>query len=345
MKLSTTCTRRKTPVLLIAIAQLLFLSAPAALAGDVFFGQISTAPDAVHLAGEEIFSIPAPAGGFTPLERAIIVERNLNNALKASSDRTPEAVAIVHINNIPVVRLGGYHVVTVDSNCAHLAGTSMEALADAWADSLRKALLDQDKVNKYVASLSGDYIQPFVQYRRARLEAARLNHAACDFRQDVPAGLVCSDSITNDAIHMVSSDTATAVRKFKEAISLSPDNSKAYYGLGLALMQQGKIDEAISSLQMARSLEPDYAEVHLALGQAYETQGRKVDAVKQYEEAALLQPDNPEPALLIADIREDRNDMGKSVAELTAAGLRIPDSEYIQLKRKDQLAWRLRRPF
>jgi tetratricopeptide (TPR) repeat protein len=329
----------------VALVQVLFVSVLGSQATDKYFGQVSTAPDAVHVAGEEVFSIPAPAGGFSALERAIIVERNINNALKASVDKSPSSVSVVHINNIPVVRIGGFHVVTADSNCAKLAGISMDALADSWADGLRKSLTDQTKISAYVASLSGDYIQPFVQYRRARLEAARLNHAAVDFREAVPPGLVCSDSIAADGMKIISTDPVTASEQFRKAIAMCPDNSRAHYGLGLALMQEGKVTEAIDALQMARWLDPDYAMVHLALGQAFETQGRKVDAVKQYQETALLQPDNPEPYLLIADIRENRNDMGQSVAELTKGLFRIPDSEYIFLKRKDQLTWRLRRPF
>lgn len=323
----------------------LLLNAPAAVAEDRFYGQVSTSPDAVHLAGEEVFSIPMPAGGFTALERVLIVERNINNALKASVDRSPAAVTVVHINNIPVVRVGGYHVITADSECARLAGTSMEALADSWAEGLRKALSDQVKINAYVASLDGDYIQPFTQYRRARLEAARLNHAAADFREAVPPGLVCSDSVTTEGMRLLGTDPLAAADQFRKALALSFENSKAHYGLGLSLMAVGKVDAAIDEFQMARSQDPDYAMVHLALGQAFETKGRKIDAIKQYQEAALLQPDNPEPYLLIADIREDRNDMGQSVAELTGAMRQIPDSQYILLKRKDQLTWRLRRPF
>lgn len=342
MKLREILTFRNT---LMAFAVGMFLSVPGVNAADKYFGQVSTAPDAVHIAGDEVFSIPMPAGGFTALERAIIVERNINNALKASIDKSPTSVAVIHINNIPVVRIGGFHVVTADSNCAKFAGVSMEALADSWADSLRKCLADQTKISAYVASLTGDYIQPFVQYRRARLEAARLNHAAVDFREAVPMGLVCSDSVAVDGMKILPNDPVAAGLQFRKAIAMCPDNSKAHYGLGLSLMQQGKVDDAIDSFQMARWLDPDYAMVHLAMGQAFETKGLKVDAIKQYREAALLQPDNPEPYLLIADIREDRNDIGQSVRELTSATHQIPESQYLLLKRKDQLTWRLRRPF
>ena len=139
-------------------------------------------------------------------------------------------------------------------------------------------------------------------------------------------------------------DPVAAAESFRNALAACPENSRAHYGLGRALLELGQVDGAITELQMARWLEPDYALVHIALGQAFETQGKAVAAIKQYQEAALLQPDNPEPYLLIADIRENRNDIGKSVMELTAAQKQIPDSEYINVRRKDQLVWRLRRP-
>jgi tetratricopeptide (TPR) repeat protein len=135
-----------------------------------------------------------------------------------------------------------------------------------------------------------------------------------------------------------------AIGHFQDAICMSSCNSRARYGLGLSLLRKGLVVEAIDQLQIARMYDPDYALVHLALGEAFETQGNDVGAVKQYQETALLQPDNPVPYLMIADIREDRNDIGKSVAELQAAQDIIPASQYIRVRRQDQLAWRLRQP-
>jgi Flp pilus assembly protein TadD len=178
------------------------------------------------------------------------------------------------------------------------------------------------------------------------LEAARLNHAAVAFSENVPKGLVSSDSVTLEGVNALNArNPGLAEELFNKAIAMHYTNSRAHYGLGSAYLQQGKVDQAITELQIARWQEPDYAMAHIALGQAFQTQGETVNAVKQYQEASLLQRDNPEPVLLIADIRERRNDMGKSVAELSDASLRIPVSQYIILKQKDQTMWRLNRPF
>lgn len=350
MKPHITChTKCLLSALCIALLQALLINSGQAVAADRYYGQISTAPSAVHIAGEEVFTINAPAGGFSILERALIVERNINNALKASVDRSPSMVSIESINNIPIVRMGDFHVVTADSRSAQVAGTTMQALAESWADSIRKALSDQTRISNYVNDLRGNFLTRgfTAPFRRARCEAARLNHAAPGFREAVPSGLVCSDSLTTEGVNgmLKKQDVLVSADKFRKAIVMCPENSRAHYGFGLALMELGKVDEAIDEFQMARWLDPDYAFVHIALGQAFETKGKIVDALQQFQEAALLQPDNPEPYLLISDIREGRNDMGQSVAELTAAENQIPDSEYIDLKRKDQLTWRLRRPY
>src|SRR5262249_9376050 len=150
--------------------------------GMKFYGQIEEAygqgvsPTAVRVCGTEAFNIQADAGGFTKVERALIVERNINNALISTTDRSPNAVEVVPINNIPVIRLGGKHIVTIDHLSAQMAGTSMQALADQWANNMRQQLADRAKVDAYVAALGGDFISPQLAtapYRRARLEAAR----------------------------------------------------------------------------------------------------------------------------------------------------------------------------
>jgi tetratricopeptide (TPR) repeat protein len=332
----------------IAVAQTIPIVSNAAIAAPRLVGQVASSPTMVHVAGQDVFSINADAGGFTAAERTLIVERNINNALKSSRDTSPNTVQVIRINNIPVVRIGGFHVITADSSSASVARLSMDELAANWANGIRQALADQPAVTAYINGLGGDFLpsSEFVPYRRARLEAARLNHAAPAFRENVSVDLITSDSLTVDGLNALEDrKPEVAMQCFTKAIDINQGNSRAHFGLGSALLQQGKVKQSIVELQMARWLEPDYAGVHIALGQAFESQGEARDAVKQYQEAALLQRDNPEPVLAIADIREGRNDIGKSVQELSLASQRIPTSEYIMLKEKDQRAWRLNRAF
>jgi len=317
----------------------------------IYKGEVVYRPLSVRVAGEDVFTMQAPAGGFTAPERALIVERNINNALitaRTDIERSPASVEIVPINNLPVIRIAGKHVVTVDSNSAKMAGTTMTALAGTWADSMKHALSDKARVDTYLASLSGDFIPTVaaVPYHRARWEAARLNHAANQFRSALPIGLQSSASFSDAGFTaLMNRDVVAAMDNFKKALQLDNGNAMGHYGLGLASLKTGQVTNAIAELQFSRWLEPDNALTHIALGQAFETQGHDVDAVAQYREASLLQPDNPEPYLAIADIREVRNDVGKSVAELGDAIKIMPNSAYLRLRQKDQLTWRLIRPY
>jgi tetratricopeptide (TPR) repeat protein len=341
----------------LALAGLLALSATSgAIASPLkFYGQVeanlgqnSTSPTAVRVCGEEAFNVQAAAGGFSAVERTLIIERNINNALITTRDRSPNAVEVAYINNIPVIRVGGKHVVTIDHKSAELAGKSMAALAEEWANNMRRALSDSAKVDAYLAALGGDYISPNLAtpYRRARLEAARINHAGNLFRGDVGADVVSSNSNENAGFAaLMKRNPAEAEKAFRQAVAMDNGNERAHYGLGVSLLKQGKVDEAIKSFEYARWLDPDDAENHIAFGEALETKGHDTEALIRYKEASLLQPDNPEPVLYMADLREERNDVGKSVTELTEALKRMPDSQYIRLRRNDQLTWRLRRPY
>jgi tetratricopeptide (TPR) repeat protein len=311
-------------------------------------GYVSTTPSPVRLAGEDVFTIKADAGGFTAEERSIIIERNLNNALISSKDRSPSAVEIVTVNGLPVIRLGGKHVLTVDSSLAAMYGTTCSELANEWAHNLRKALADTARVNNYVGQLSGDYLySPYSPpFRRAQWQAARLNHASVETRYDLPLDMFSSASVRDDGFEaMLKRDPVTAESMFRKAISMEPGNERAHYGLGASLLKQGKVDPAIGELDLARWLDHDDAQVHIALGEALESKGLDRAALVRYREAALLHPEDPAPSLFISDIREYRDDIGKSAVELTEAARNCPQSEYLRLRRKDQIGWRLTKTY
>lgn len=331
-----------------AVLMLAWLCCLSALAEQKFYGAVSTTMNAVRVAGEEVFPIQTGAGGFTALERSIIVERNINDALMGTSDRSPECVEVVTINHLPVVRIAGKHVVTADTLSAKIAGMEPGVLAGVWADSIRKVLGDRSRVDSYVSQLSGDFLySPYSPpFRRAQYEAGRINHAANLVRADMGLGVRTSCSVKDEGMTaLMKRDYTRAADRFREAIALEPRNARAHYGLGVTLMKLGNIDAAINELQLSRWFDPDDANVHLALGECLESKGLAPDALAQYREAALIQPDNPEAYLYIADLREERNDIGKSVAELTAAEKIMPNSQYISVRKKDQLTWRLIRPY
>jgi len=115
------------------------------------------AADNVTLAGSAVLTDIASAGSFSGTKRAEMIQSNLDNALVATKDLSPSAVAVTYVKGSPVITLGGYQVATVDSASAKSAGLSTTLLAKRWADNLRDALRDQASVEAYIGQISGSY--------------------------------------------------------------------------------------------------------------------------------------------------------------------------------------------
>lgn len=85
---------------------------------------------------------------------------------------------------------------------------------------------------------------------------------------------------------------AEATEDCKRAIQLDPDFGNPYNDIGVYLMQQGHLDEAIPWLDRAKKAKR-YEPRHYPpsnLGSIYERKGRWRDAKREYEEALLIEP-------------------------------------------------------
>jgi tetratricopeptide (TPR) repeat protein len=89
-------------------------------------------------------------------------------------------------------------------------------------------------------------------------------------------------------------DYDSALTIWQDTVEKCPNNPRAHNGLGLALMQTGKVREAIGQYEQALRLKPDSAEAHNNLGIALEQAGRAQEATEQYEQALRINPDYPD---------------------------------------------------
>jgi tetratricopeptide (TPR) repeat protein len=78
------------------------------------------------------------------------------------------------------------------------------------------------------------------------------------------------------------------------ALEVTPDNDRAYNGLGAELGNRGKIDEAIGKFREAIRINPSFADAHVNLAVAFGVQGKFVEAIPHYAEALRLQPGHRE---------------------------------------------------
>ena len=93
---------------------------------------------------------------------------------------------------------------------------------------------------------------------------------------------------------------------WEQALRLKPDYAEAHCSLGVMLGGAGRIQEAIKHLEQAVRIKPDFAEAHYNLGGALEQAGQLEAAVTQYEETLRFNPDYTQARDRLAQMREVR---------------------------------------
>jgi tetratricopeptide (TPR) repeat protein len=84
-----------------------------------------------------------------------------------------------------------------------------------------------------------------------------------------------------------------AIRAWNEAIRLVPEFPEAQYNLGTSLLGQGQPEEALPHLRRALKGTPNNANAHENLGNVYLKMDKLAEATAEYASAAALAPDNP----------------------------------------------------
>ena len=76
----------------------------------------------------------------------------------------------------------------------------------------------------------------------------------------------------------------------KHTINVTHNNSMAHYVFGLALEQQGKLDEAVLQYNEALYIKPEFARAHNVLGAAFLRDGKLKKAIYHFNEAVNINP-------------------------------------------------------
>jgi Flp pilus assembly protein TadD len=84
-----------------------------------------------------------------------------------------------------------------------------------------------------------------------------------------------------------------AITHYQLALALKPSNAEAHAHLGGALLQKGRLDEAIAHLQTALQIHPDLVAPHIHLSSAFLRKGNVAGAAAQLEQALQIEPANP----------------------------------------------------
>ncbi len=96
-------------------------------------------------------------------------------------------------------------------------------------------------------------------------------------------------------------DREEAVRQFRLALELEPDDADLQLSLGMALDRGGRPREALVELEAALRLDPRSAQANYMVGTLLERAGRDAEAIARYAAAAELAPESVEAHLRLAD--------------------------------------------
>ena len=80
------------------------------------------------------------------------------------------------------------------------------------------------------------------------------------------------------------------VSLYRHALSVTSGNYVMHCSLGLALVNQGDLDEAIKEYRLALALKPDYVDVYYNLGNVFVRKGDLDEAIRNYREALRIKP-------------------------------------------------------
>ena len=101
---------------------------------------------------------------------------------------------------------------------------------------------------------------------------------------------------------------------YHKALALEPEFKEAWINLGLAVLSQGRPDEALSCQREALRLDPESADAHNNLGMAHYAQGHIAEAESCFRAALRLRPDHANATLNLGSARQVLNDVEQADA-------------------------------
>jgi len=88
-------------------------------------------------------------------------------------------------------------------------------------------------------------------------------------------------------------DLASAEEHYRKVIQLDPQNTQAFFNLGVLLDKKGKVDEAMEAMRKVMKLDPQNAEAYNYVGYSYADRNIRLDEAKELvEKAVQIEPQN-----------------------------------------------------
>ncbi len=98
------------------------------------------------------------------------------------------------------------------------------------------------------------------------------------------------------------------------ALEWSPNDAESHRGLAFVLAKQNKLDEAVAAYRRARELNPRDAELAYNIGVLLAKQRRLDEAAVSYRQALQLRPDHLNALVNLGFVLEEQNELDEAVA-------------------------------
>ena len=118
----------------------------------------------------------------------------------------------------------------------------------------------------------------------------------------------------------------SAIEQYRAALVRDPRHAATHNNLGMVLAEQGQRDEAMSHYREAFRIEPDFADARYNLGNALRSDRRLGEAMIQYRLALRLEPAHAEAHNNLGEALSAQGDFDEAIAHFREAARIKPDS-------------------
>lgn len=156
------------------------------------------------------------------------------------------------------------------------------------------------------------------EWQEAKLHIQQAIALAPDVGRYYLTAAACAGRLGDPQVALKYSKTAHAI--FVETMAVNPEDSQALTGLGQALTQMGREEEALEAFQAALELDPNAYEAHYGAGWVYLYRKRRWrEAEPHIQKAVALAPDVVHYRLAASDCAMKRRDFQSALQHLEAA--------------------------
>jgi len=110
-----------------------------------------------------------------------------------------------------------------------------------------------------------------------------------------------------------------AMVQLQKAVKIHPNDAETHSNLGNALLQKGQVDEAMAEYEKALGINPNYAKAHCCLGVALLQKGQVDEAIKEYKKAVEIAPTLAEAYENIGAALSQKGQMDEAIAQFQKA--------------------------